>query len=62
MAESTDAVTMFRLQRVASRIGPVALVTGGNHGDEYEGQLIARRLFARLEPADLPGTLIVMRR
>ena len=42
--------------------GPVALVTGGNHGDEYEGQLIACRLFARLEPADLPGTLIVMRR
>mgnify|MGYP002652871122 CR=1 FL=1 len=38
--------------------GPTALLTGANHGDEYEGQLIARRLFARLEPADLPGTLI----
>ena len=40
--------------------GPVALVTGGNHGDEYEGQIIARRLFAALEPADLAGGLILM--
>lgn len=40
--------------------GPVALVTGGNHGDEYEGQIIVRRLFEMLEPADVPGALILM--
>lgn len=40
--------------------GPVVLVTGGNHGDEYEGQLIARRLFERLTPADLDGAVILM--
>ncbi|HRO15367.1 MAG TPA: succinylglutamate desuccinylase/aspartoacylase family protein, partial [Paracoccus sp. (in: a-proteobacteria)] len=40
--------------------GPVALVTGGNHGDEYEGQIIARRLFERLAPEDVPGGLILM--
>lgn len=40
--------------------GPVALVTGGNHGDEYEGQIIVRRLFEALEPGDLSGGLILM--
>lgn len=40
--------------------GPVVLVTGGNHGDEYEGQVIARRLFERLDPADLAGAVIVL--
>jgi predicted deacylase len=39
--------------------GPVALICGGNHGDEYEGQIIARRLFAMLKPADVPGGLIL---
>jgi predicted deacylase len=39
--------------------GPVALICGGNHGDEYEGQIIARRLFGMLEPADVPGGLIL---
>ncbi len=40
--------------------GPVVLVTGGNHGDEYEGQVIARRLFERLDPADLTGAVIIL--
>ena len=39
--------------------GPVALVCGGNHGDEYEGQIIARRLYERLAPEDLVGGLIM---
>jgi uncharacterized protein len=40
--------------------GPTALLTAGVHGDEYEGLLIARRLLAELEPADVPGRLIIM--
>ena len=39
--------------------GPTALICGGNHGDEYEGQIIARRLYERLEPGDLAGRLIL---
>ncbi|MFX0542861.1 succinylglutamate desuccinylase/aspartoacylase domain-containing protein [Roseovarius sp. S4756] len=39
--------------------GPTALICGGNHGDEYEGQIIARRLFERLEPGDLAGRVIL---
>ncbi|MGL4438025.1 MAG: succinylglutamate desuccinylase/aspartoacylase family protein [Bosea sp. (in: a-proteobacteria)] len=40
--------------------GPTALVTAGVHGDEYEGLVIARKLIARLDPADVPGRLIIM--
>ncbi|WP_113911514.1 succinylglutamate desuccinylase/aspartoacylase family protein [Roseovarius dicentrarchi] len=39
--------------------GPTALVCAGNHGDEYEGQIIVRRLFEMLEPDDLAGRLIL---
>jgi len=39
--------------------GPTVLVCGGNHGDEYEGQLIVRRLFNALDEKDLAGRLIL---
>ncbi|TDL78440.1 succinylglutamate desuccinylase [Palleronia sediminis] len=39
--------------------GPTALVCAGNHGDEYEGQIIVRRLFERLAPEDVSGRLIL---
>lgn len=42
------------------RPGPTVLLVAGNHGDEYEGQIIVRRLFEMLEPADVPGALILM--
>lgn len=45
---------------IGSGSGPVALITGGNHGDEYEGQIITRRLFAELEPADMLGGAIFL--
>jgi predicted deacylase len=40
--------------------GPTALVTAGVHGDEYEGLVIARKLIAGLDPAEVPGRLIIM--
>ena len=39
--------------------GPTALVTAGNHGDEHEGKIIARRLIRELDPARVHGRLIV---
>ena len=39
--------------------GPTVLVCGGNHGDEYEGQIIARRLYETLSPDALSGRLIL---
>jgi len=40
--------------------GPSALVVGGTHGDEFEGQVAAMRLIDRLAAAPVSGTIIVV--
>ena len=40
--------------------GPLALLTGGNHGDEYEGPLALYELARTLEPKDVTGTVVIM--
>jgi predicted deacylase len=40
--------------------GPTVLLSAGNHGDEYEGQVILRRLIHELEPNDINGRLIIL--
>ena len=40
--------------------GPTALVSAGNHGDEHEGKIIARRLIRALDPERVHGRLIVI--
>lgn len=40
--------------------GPVALFTGANHGDEYEGPLALTHLAATLQPETVAGTVIVI--
>ena len=40
--------------------GPTALLTGGNHGDEYEGPIALFDLARTLDPADLTGTVIIV--
>ncbi len=40
--------------------GPTLLLSAGNHGDEYEGQVILRRLIHELSPSDINGRLIIM--
>lgn len=50
---------MAPLGVVKGQEGPVALICAGNHGDEYEGQIIVRRLFDSLTPEDLSGGLIL---
>ncbi|WP_321897004.1 succinylglutamate desuccinylase/aspartoacylase family protein [Burkholderia cepacia] len=40
--------------------GPVILCVGGNHGDEFEGQIIWTRLARQLAPADVHGQLIIL--
>ncbi len=45
---------------ISSGPGPTVLITAGVHGDEYEGLVIARRLFRDLEPAQMAGTVILM--
>ncbi|CAM3835339.1 succinylglutamate desuccinylase/aspartoacylase family protein [Bordetella bronchialis] len=40
--------------------GPTALLTAGNHGDEYEGQIALLRLARALRPEDLRGRVILI--
>jgi predicted deacylase len=40
--------------------GPSVLLMGGNHGDEYEGQIILTRLIRSLQPARIQGRLIIL--
>lgn len=40
--------------------GPVVLVAGGTHGDEFEGQIAVSRLARAIAAEDVQGTLILM--
>ncbi len=40
--------------------GPTALLTGANHGDEYEGPVALVDLAATLDPADVTGRVIIL--
>lgn len=40
--------------------GPTVLLLGGNHGDEYEGQLLLLRLVEQIDAADVTGRVIVV--
>jgi uncharacterized protein len=40
--------------------GPTILLTAGNHGDEFEGQIVAGRIARRLEPDAMRGRLIII--
>lgn len=43
-----------------ARPGPTALLTAGNHGDEWEGQIVLSELARELEPGDVSGRVIVV--
>ncbi|MBB5409730.1 N-alpha-acetyl-L-2,4-diaminobutyrate deacetylase [Paraburkholderia sp. HC6.4b] len=40
--------------------GPTALLTGGNHGDEYEGPIALSKLAATLKASDVRGRVIIV--
>lgn len=45
---------------VAGAPGPTLLLTGGTHGDEYEGPVAIRRVLRRLDPGALVGRVIAL--
>lgn len=45
---------------VKNGTGPTILLTGGIHGDEYEGQIAISRLARELEPAMVQGRVILI--
>jgi predicted deacylase len=40
--------------------GPVMLIMAGNHGDEYEGQIIVSQLIREIQPQMVRGQLILL--
>ena len=40
--------------------GPTVVISGGNHGDEYEGQVAALRLIQELDLDDVTGRIVVV--
>ena len=46
--------------KIANGSGPTMLVLGGNHGDEYEGQIAASALSRELEVSQVQGRIIVI--
>jgi len=45
---------------IANGDGPTVLLTGGNHGDEFEGPVVLRRLIHAIDPAQVNGRIIVV--
>jgi len=58
--DSAWGSVMIPIAVVRNGNGPVALLTGGNHGDEYEGPLALFDLAQTLDPREVSGTVIIV--
>ncbi|QBR02204.1 N(2)-acetyl-L-2,4-diaminobutanoate deacetylase DoeB [Paraburkholderia pallida] len=58
--DSAWGAIMIPLTVVKRGEGPTALLTGGNHGDEYEGPIALAKLAASLQAADVCGRVIIV--
>ncbi len=54
------ANVMIPITCVAQGNGPTALVLGGNHGDEYQGQIAGMKLARQVMPEMMSGRLIII--
>src|SRR4051812_5307422 len=54
------ANVMIPITVVARGRGPTVLVLGGNHGDEYQGQIAAMKLARELTPEAVTGRIILI--
>lgn len=54
------ANVMIPITIVARGVGPTVLVLGGNHGDEYQGQIAAMKLARELTPELVTGRIILI--
>lgn len=54
------ANVMIPITTIAQGMGPTVLILGGNHGDEYQGQIAAMRLARELTPEMVSGRIILI--
>jgi predicted deacylase len=48
------------IARIRNGSGPNVVLIGGNHGDEWEGQVALGNLIRRLEPQHIAGRLVIL--
>ncbi|MFI0844222.1 N(2)-acetyl-L-2,4-diaminobutanoate deacetylase DoeB [Mesorhizobium sp. IMUNJ 23232] len=58
--DSAWGSVMIPIAVIRNGDGPTALLTGGNHGDEYEGPLALFELACTLSPEEVGGTVIIV--
>jgi N-alpha-acetyl-L-2,4-diaminobutyrate deacetylase len=58
--DSAWGSVMIPITVVRNGDGPTALLTGGNHGDEYEGPVALQALCSELEPEAIRGRVIIV--
>ena len=58
--DSAWGSVMIPIAVIRNGSGPTALLTGGNHGDEYEGPIALLDLARSVEPKDVTGTIIIV--
>jgi N-alpha-acetyl-L-2,4-diaminobutyrate deacetylase len=57
--DSAWGVVLIPITVIVNGEGPTALLTGGNHGDEYEGPVALQSLAHDLDPRDVTGRVII---
>src|SRR5262245_38956354 len=58
--DSAWGAVMMPVTVVRNGEGPTALLTGANHGDEYEGPIALMELAAGLQAAQVIGRVIIV--
>ena len=58
--DSAWGSVMIPITVIANGTGPTALLTGANHGDEYEGPIALQQLAWEIEPADVTGRVLIV--
>ncbi|MDZ7926973.1 MAG: N(2)-acetyl-L-2,4-diaminobutanoate deacetylase DoeB [Agrobacterium sp.] len=58
--DSAWGSVMIPICVIANGEGPTALLTGGNHGDEYEGPAALFEMAHTLDPAEVSGRIIIV--
>ncbi len=58
--DSAWGMMMIPISVVRNGDGPVALLTGANHGDEYEGPVVLQELALTLNPASIRGSVVIV--
>ncbi len=59
-SQNDFATIQIPIAVIAHGTGPTVLLSAGNHGNEYEGQVILRRLIHDTAPEQVRGRLIVL--